>query len=92
MLYPMVQSVALIFVEKVKKMPSQWHIVHCHHHHPKNKISFSLQNYLNFEYVTHAYQENTSAFHCWRSQQPSVPTGGLTGTVQAHRVNIHIHS
>jgi hypothetical protein len=25
MLYPMVQSVALVCVEKVKKMPSQWH-------------------------------------------------------------------
>jgi hypothetical protein len=25
MIYPMVQSVALIFVEKVKKTPSQWH-------------------------------------------------------------------
>jgi hypothetical protein len=25
MLYPMVQSVALVFVEIVKKMPSQWH-------------------------------------------------------------------
>ena len=32
-------------------------------------------------------------FHCWRSQQhPSVPTGSLTDTVQAHRVTIHIHS
>jgi hypothetical protein len=30
--------------------------IHCHHHHPKK------QNYLNFEYVTHACQENTSAF------------------------------
>jgi hypothetical protein len=35
MLYPMVQSVALVFVEKVKKMPLQGH-VHCHHH-PKTK-------------------------------------------------------
>jgi hypothetical protein len=36
---------------------------------------------------------NTSVFHCWRSQQhPSVLTGGLTCKVQAHRVNIHIHS
>jgi hypothetical protein len=36
---------------------------------------------------------NTSAFHCWRSQpHPSVLTGGLTCKVQAHRVNIHIHS
>ena len=30
MIFPMAQSVALVFVEKVKKIPPQWHIVHCH--------------------------------------------------------------
>jgi hypothetical protein len=32
MLYPMVQSVALVCVEKVKKMTPQGGIVHCRHH------------------------------------------------------------
>ena len=36
---------------------------------------------------------NTLAFHCCRSPlHPSVGTGGLTCKVQAHRVNIHMHS
>jgi hypothetical protein len=41
MLYPMVQSVVLVCVEKVKKMTPQGGIVHCHHPSPsstKNKI------------------------------------------------------
>jgi hypothetical protein len=37
MIYPMVQSVALVCVEIDKKMAPQQGIVHCHHH-PSSKI------------------------------------------------------
>jgi hypothetical protein len=46
MLYPMVQSVALVCVEIDKKMPLQWH---CPLSSPsKNKISFWLTKSFKF--------------------------------------------
>jgi hypothetical protein len=41
MIYPMVQSVLLVCVEKVKKMAPQRGIVH-HGHHPSSKIKIIL--------------------------------------------------
>jgi hypothetical protein len=65
----------------VLKKSRKWHcngIIHCHHHPSKNKISFCSLNYLNFEYVTHACQLNTSAFtvgpantHCVQKRGPT---------------------
>ena len=52
MLYPMMQSVLLVCVEKVKKMAAQGDIVHCHW---KSIVSI-IQNHfgiqiLNFDFI-----------------------------------------
>jgi hypothetical protein len=58
MLYPMVQSVARFCSEIDKKSTLQRH---CPLSSSKRNLFRSL-NYLNFEYVTHACQANTSAW------------------------------
>jgi hypothetical protein len=77
MLYPMAQSVARVCVEIDNKKALQRH---CPLSSSPSSKFFLVRGHI-------------SAFHCWRSQQhPSVMTGCLTSKVQAHRVNIHIHS
>jgi hypothetical protein len=74
-IYPMIQSVALVCVEIDKKMPLQQHV---HGHHPKTKSHFGSLNYLNFEYVTHACQAKHLSVDCWRSQHPLRANKGPT--------------
>jgi hypothetical protein len=64
MLYPMVQSFALVCVENIQENDAA------------KALSITI-----IHFTVGAAQ-----------QHPSVPTRGLTGTVQAHRVNINIHS
>jgi hypothetical protein len=59
MLYPMMQSVVLVYVEIDKKMPPQWHWPWSS---SKNII---LLNYLNFKFVA-----KHLSVDCWRSQHP----------------------
>jgi hypothetical protein len=87
MIYLMAQSVSLVFLQKVKKMPPQWHIVHCHWksivHHSKlfkhSKFKFGFYNFKNglFEYC-HTLFFHSSAFtvgaantHCVQKRGPT---------------------
>jgi hypothetical protein len=76
MIYPMAQGVALIFVEKVKKMTLQQHC-------PLSSSSI-IQNYFG------AWPQHLSI--SLLAQPTTPQRACLTCKVQTHRVNIHIGS